>query len=62
MAVTAQEKLDAGTTETAFYEAKLQTAQFYFDRLLTRTRSLVSAINSGADNLMTMDEELFYQG
>ena len=62
MAVTAQEKLDEGTSEVAFYEAKLQTAQFYFDRLLTRTRSLVSAMNSGAENLMSMDEELFYQG
>ncbi|WP_100656984.1 acyl-CoA dehydrogenase C-terminal domain-containing protein [Alteromonas flava] len=62
MAVTAQEKLDAGTTETDFYTAKLQTAQFYFDRLLTRTRSLVSAIHSGSDNLMTMTEEAFFQG
>ncbi|MBT0588200.1 acyl-CoA dehydrogenase C-terminal domain-containing protein [Alteromonas oceanisediminis] len=62
MAVTAQEKLDAGTSDKAFYDAKLQTAQFYFDRILTRTRSLVSAINSGSDNLMSMDEELFYQG
>lgn len=62
MAVTAQEKLDSGTTETEFYSAKLQTAQFYFDRLLTRTRSLVSAMNSGADNLMSMDEALFFQG
>ena len=62
MAVTAQQKLDEGTTEVDFYQAKIQTAQFYFDRMLTRTRSLVSAIHSGADNLMTMSEEAFYQG
>lgn len=62
MAVTAQQKLDEGSTEIDFYQAKLQSAQFYFDRMLTRTRSLVSAIHSGADNLMNMSEEAFYQG
>ena len=62
MAVTAQQKLDEGSTEVDFYQAKLQTAQFYFDRMLTRTRSLVSAIHSGSDNLMSMTEEAFYQG
>ena len=62
MAVTAQEKLDAGTSEQDFYQAKLTTAGFYFDRLLSRTRSLVSAIQSGSDNLMSMDEEHFFLG
>ena len=62
MAVTAQEKIDAGTTEVDFYQAKLTTAGFYFDRLLSRTRSLVSAIQSGSDNLMSMDEEHFLLG
>jgi hypothetical protein len=62
MAVVAQEQLDAGTSEKEFYQAKVQTAKFYFDRMLTRTRSLVSAIHSGSENLMQMDEDLFYQG
>jgi alkylation response protein AidB-like acyl-CoA dehydrogenase len=59
MAVVAQQKLDEGTDDPEFYKAKLHTAKFYFDRLLTRTRSLVSAIESGADNLMDMEEEQF---
>ncbi|TDF41855.1 acyl-CoA dehydrogenase [Alteromonadaceae bacterium M269] len=59
IAVTAQQKLDAGTDDAEFYKAKLLTAKFYFDRLLTRTRSLVSSIESGADNLMAMTEEQF---
>ena len=59
MAVKAQEQLDADTTETDFYKSKLLTTGFYFDRLLTRTRSLVSAIHSGADNLMAMPESMF---
>ncbi len=59
MAVVAQQKLDEGSTETDYYQAKLYTAQFYFDRLLTRTRSLVSAMQSGSDNLMNMSEAMF---
>jgi alkylation response protein AidB-like acyl-CoA dehydrogenase len=59
MAVVAQQKLDDGTDDPEFYKAKLHTAKFYFDRLLTRTRSLVSAMESGADNLMDMEEEQF---
>ena len=59
MAVVAQQKLDDGTGDPEFYKAKLHTAKFYFDRLLTRTRSLVSSMESGADNLMNMEEEQF---
>ncbi len=59
MAVVAQHKLDAGTEEVDFYQAKLHTAKFYFDRLLSRTRSLVAAIESGSDNLMSMSPEQF---
>jgi alkylation response protein AidB-like acyl-CoA dehydrogenase len=62
MAVTAQQKLDEGTNEEDFYRAKLMTAKFYFDRMLTRTRSLVSAIHSGSENLMQMEEALFSVG
>ena len=62
MAVLAQEKLDAGTDNAAFYEAKLHTAKFYFDRLLTRTRSLVSAMETGADSLMSMPVDQFDLG
>jgi hypothetical protein len=62
MAVVAQQKLDEGTTEVEFYQSKLQTAQFYFDRMLTRTRSLVSAINSGSENLMQMEATNFFHG
>ena len=59
MAVTAQTKLDEGTDEVGFYTAKLQTATFYYERLLPRTRSHVEAMLSGADNLLAMDEDNF---
>lgn len=59
MAVTAQAKLDAGTDEVGFYTAKLQTATFYYERLLPRTHAHVEAMLSGADNLLAMDEDNF---
>ena len=33
MAVVAQAKLDAGTSEAAYYQTKLATFDFYFKRL-----------------------------
>ena len=62
IARVAAEKLAAGTDEEAFYRAKLQTARFYFARLLPRTRTYVATMLSGADNLMDMAEEDFSLG
>ncbi|MCQ2991038.1 phenylacyl-CoA dehydrogenase [Pseudomonas tremae] len=59
MARLAAEKLAAGTSDEAFYRAKIQTARFYFQRILPRTRTHVAAILSGAGNLMDMKEEDF---
>lgn len=58
-AAVASDQLAAGTTEEGFYKAKLQTARFYFERILPRTRAHVAAIESGAANLMEMDEADF---
>ncbi|QIB49940.1 acyl-CoA dehydrogenase C-terminal domain-containing protein [Pseudomonas sp. OIL-1] len=59
MAVVAQEKLDAGTSETDFYEAKLATQEFYFKRLLPRAQAHLAALEAGADTLMKMSAEQF---
>ena len=56
---TALVALEQGTAEADFYQAKLETGRFYFERLLPRTRSLVAIINSGADNLMTLPADHF---
>jgi len=61
-AKVAADKLAAGTTEEGFYKAKLQTARFYYQRLLPRTRGHVGAIASGAKSLMEMDEADFLVG
>ncbi|MEM1143466.1 MAG: acyl-CoA dehydrogenase C-terminal domain-containing protein [Pseudomonadota bacterium] len=59
MAVVAQQKIAASDGDTSFYEAKLMTARFYFDRLLPRARSHKEALLSGSANLMAMPEAMF---
>ena len=59
MAVLARQKIAAAEGDTAFYEAKVLTARFYFDRLLPRTLAHKQALLSGAENLMDMPEALF---
>jgi hypothetical protein len=59
MAVVAQEKIAASDEDVSFYQAKILTARFYFERLLPRTESLKVTMLAGAGNLMDMPEELF---
>ncbi|WJN60627.1 acyl-CoA dehydrogenase C-terminal domain-containing protein [Pseudomonas sp. SO81] len=58
-AATAQQALDAGTGEAAFYQAKLHSAEFYLRRVLPRASSHREALLGGADCLMAMAEESF---
>jgi len=58
-AVAAETALAKGQTDAGFYQAKLATARFYFERILTRTDSLSSSIASGADNLIKLDASDF---
>ena len=53
MAKAAQGKDDA------FYRAKLQTAQFYYQRILPRTQVHAQTMMSGAEYLMNMDASDF---
>ena len=55
----AYRRLEQGTKEEAFYRAKIQTAEFYFAKILPRTTSLLETISTGADPLMNMDENQF---
>ena len=46
-------------SQTPFTQAKLQTAQFYFDRILPRTLTLEKTIQAGSNSLMEMNAESF---
>jgi alkylation response protein AidB-like acyl-CoA dehydrogenase len=59
MAEKAYEQLAKGTNEKAFYKAKIQTAEFYFARILPRTKSHYAAIMAGSKSLMQMEEQDF---
>lgn len=59
MAAVAKKKIAEGDGDVSFYEAKIITATFYYERLLPRTHSLKATMLSGSDNLMAMPEGLF---
>ncbi len=59
MALVAQAKLAEGAGDENFYQAKIKTARFYYERLLPRTAMHKQAMLSGAENLMSMAEENF---
>ncbi|MBO6848874.1 MAG: acyl-CoA dehydrogenase C-terminal domain-containing protein [Marinobacter sp.] len=59
MAKVALDKMADGTTEEMFYNAKVQTARFYFKRMLPRAKAHAESMLAGADSLMDMPEEAF---
>jgi hypothetical protein len=59
MALAALRKLEEGTEDTAFYEAKLNTARFYFSRILPRTKAHYAAALAGAESVMVLSEDDF---
>ena len=58
MAQAAYEKLASGVENRDFYRAKIKTAEFYFERLLPRTKSLAVTMMADPKTLMQLDEEL----
>ena len=52
-------KLQAGSGDTLHLSGLVKTAEFFFARILPRTRALVEEIEAGADTLMAMDTEEF---
>ena len=53
----ARHALSESPSDAAFYRAKIQTAQFYFARILPRTRAHAMMIQAGAESLMAVGEE-----
>lgn len=50
---------NASSQSAAFKQAKLETARYYFARMLPRTLAHKAAIEAGAEPLMAMDAERF---
>ena len=59
MARASYAALDDGTTDGAFYQAKLATGRFYMTRQLPATAMHLARIQSGADPVMALDAASF---
>ncbi len=59
MEKTAIDQLKNQPSDSAFYEAKVKTSQFYFKKILPRAQMHVEIINGGLDVLMQHKEEEF---
>jgi alkylation response protein AidB-like acyl-CoA dehydrogenase len=55
----AVQELASGTQEKEFYQAKITTARFFYDRILPQTAACYLAIKSGKGSMMALDEALF---
>lgn len=58
MAQSAYEKLATDVESRDFYRAKIKTAEFYFERMLPRTKSLAKTMMADPKTLMQLDAEL----
>ena len=59
MADTAFTALKNGSTEIDYYQSKIKTARFYFERILPRAKMHKLVMMSGANNLMDIEEDQF---
>jgi alkylation response protein AidB-like acyl-CoA dehydrogenase len=59
MGKAAMEALEAGASDTVFYETKIATGKYYMARQLPATGMHLSRIESGADTVMALDAANF---
>lgn len=58
-ALIAQRKLDAGEGDARFYQAKIATARFFADHLLSQASSYRAAITGGSAGVLALAEDQF---
>jgi acyl-CoA dehydrogenase len=58
-ALVARQRLSEGKGDKSFYEAKIKTARFYADHVLTQAPGLRNAIVHGAAGVMALAEDQF---
>jgi len=58
-AIIAQQKLDAGEGDAAFLKAKIATARYFADHILSAAQGLRSAIVDGSAGVMALAEDQF---
>lgn len=58
-ALIARSKVEAGDTNTPFYEAKVVTAHFYATQIMPQTQALLHAITQGSSAALALEDEQF---
>lgn len=58
MAKVSLDKIAEGSDD-AFYQAKLKTAKFYFDRMLPRALGHAACLQTGGESMMALNEDEF---
>ncbi|USG61789.1 acyl-CoA dehydrogenase C-terminal domain-containing protein [Sneathiella marina] len=59
MAKIAKQKLAEGTDDPQFFETKLVTARFFFERMIPDVSSLLVKMSAGSNTMMELDAEAF---
>ena len=55
LALAARDDLDAGSSDTAYLEAKITSARFFAEQYLPRVAGLVGSVTAGPDDLYAVD-------
>jgi alkylation response protein AidB-like acyl-CoA dehydrogenase len=58
-AIISQKKLDAGDSDASFYQAKIGTARFFADHILSQAPGLRGAIVDGSSGVLALSAEQF---
>jgi alkylation response protein AidB-like acyl-CoA dehydrogenase len=58
-AVISQQKLDAGTGDASFYQAKIGTARFFADHFLTQSSGIRASIIDGSAGVLALNVDQF---
>ncbi|MCB1962001.1 MAG: acyl-CoA dehydrogenase [Rhodocyclaceae bacterium] len=58
-ALVAQQQLDAGAADAAFYRTKVHTARFYADHVLSQAPGLAYAVVNGAAGALALEDDAF---
>ena len=58
-AMISEQAIEQGKGDENFYRAKIETANFYYDRLMPRADALIESIGNGAQSMMAMDVDNF---
>ena len=58
-AIIAENAIENGEGDAGFYQAKIETSNFYYDRIMPRVDALIESVGNGSESMMAMDVDRF---